>query len=1496
MTDGLARTAALAFSIAAAACTRSAPLAKVPHAAASEVTWSNLPISASAPIDGTAFDEIALAGGEVLRLEAAAGFALGERVRTGAGFAETWTIATPKDGTAIYRASPSAAALLVRHGAVSRAHVARGSEPGYSWFELETRALTWAEGPLHVPFPALAAPERIDFDGFSALDRALSNGIAAAKNPADARRFATAIRRVMALRAVRGLRPVSGFPYFFDETPALAVTPKEPALAEGFYGVPPGGALETRVEGPQILHVWSRGVRGDVDRIVRLRVLEGDRVRAVGGGRVLRSGEAQSETPPPEAEPGDVPLRRAVVQVPPGEHRYKIEITGGPAFVRMLAAKPVVHFEDLASGTKSEQAQLELASDACKRGDAPAICAMALALSGKDDEQAGPERGSLSYGAALAAAPREVRAIADNLARGGPRDPSADLELAASDGDPGAMARLEAGAAESLDDVLRAAWLRGWARGTRWSVDDEDTAAERVHDAKAHETWTSLLFEDDDRPECASASETPWPEITTQDSTFSAQGFYGAPALTLLAVTSCRDPGPVGLVVDGKTLKATPGGPVATWHVLVQGTSVHAHRLEPTSGHVYAVAPEMAHCGARFAQIAAPRLASSRPTVRFSSPAGSTRGLEVWLREGSSTRGEIVATQVQSSAPPSRVRIVVSSQPGLLAIDERGTRWRRVAKVALPAWANAGVEVEGPSYLAIRGISRIPKTTEDARAPSLEATARRSASLALDEGALVRLSRKILEAPPEARGPLYLERALVLARAGAERAAYDDAGAAKSLGAAGKRGEDPLVLVRRALKVNPLRPFTLPSGVPAHGIEADFEPGAKRCGGTTGPRALMAETVTKLAALSGEEAPAWDRELAISTFAAAEANPADPRGPLLLDRALTGSWWHAVTPPELALLRVKRERPEPVDPPVDGTGALRARIVTGDPFDGAHFVTVSDRHQVKAVLAGLAPAKARVDVVCAPMSPSAAAGERCPVVFGLGAGPPVRVLASADGHASHDLPPEPKTGPPPPFVIAVPRTPARWSAVARIVLDREAPGTTHVDKVGWVIGPADPRSRLLVKAGKSMALSLERGLYRIDARAEPGESPKVVLDIDGKEEPVPPDGSPLLFVVRNRSRVTVTSQVGTSTVAFAERVGPTEPEPNIADRMAEAPREAVRPLAADLGHAPLEHAGVERVAENAPPPLSAFEDALGTFWAGTLALHSTINEEDDTDAGRDSHVSIVGGYKRRLESIDLWVGLSGLMRSRTGTPTYGASALFYEDAQRIHLRMTAGADVFRQEVAGVPVQTIAPHGFVEYSWRATRDFFVLPRLGYDGFYTSATKRLSSLSGVDEDVYNYFRAKRPTLLFGQALFWFVPYFDDIFYLRARVTADAKHRYLSHMAARPGIFLALGNLDLTGYVDAAWYAAIPYVQLTPLYQVVAAMTLTFNGWVTPGSFMIQPQVGGRVRADAPGWEAFAGINVLASRRRGLRDYSSLELDFPEQLGGGVPWRPGEAEGAR
>jgi hypothetical protein len=64
--------------------------------------------------------------------------------------------------------------------------------------------------------------------------------------------------------------------------------------------------------------------------------------------------------------------------------------------------------------------------------------------------------------------------------------------------------------------------------------------------------------------------------------------------------------------------------------------------------------------------------------------------------------------------------------------------------------------------------------------------------------------------------------------------------------------------------------------------------------------------------------------------------------------------------------------------------------------------------------------------------------------------------------------------------------------------------------------------------------------------------------------------------------------------------------------------------------------------------------------------------------------------------------------------------------------------------------------------------------------------------------------------------------------------------------------------------------------------------YDIWSDWGSLDVQPGVAAFSHIANGGWQVNVFVNLFASHRRGLRDFSSLELDFPEQLGGGIPWR--------
>src|SRR5262249_39757713 len=141
----------------------------------------------------------------------------------------------------------------------------------------------------------------------------------------------------------------------------------------------------------------------------------------------------------------------------------------------------------------------------------------------------------------------------------------------------------------------------------------------------------------------------------------------------------------------------------------------------------------------------------------------------------------------------------------------------------------------------------------------------------------------------------------------------------------------------------------------------------------------------------------------------------------------------------------------------------------------------------------------------------------------------------------------------------------------------------------------------------------------------------------------------------------------------------------------------------------------------------------------------------------------------------------------------------------LRLRLAAWVDGYAQKIGLTDARTFHPHGYAELSLRVTPNLFILPRVGYDGFYSNLLERPISLDAVDDDIYNDFRARRNTLLYGQALSWWVPYFNSIIWTRTRVNFDAATRGLSHVSFRPGTYFAFDNVELDLFAEATWFAA-------------------------------------------------------------------------------------------
>jgi hypothetical protein len=700
--------------------------------------------------------------------------------------------------------------------------------------------------------------------------------------------------------------------------------------------------------------------------------------------------------------------------------------------------------------------------------------------------------------------------------------------------------------------------------------------------------------------------------------------------------------------------------------------------------------------------------------------------------------------------------------------------------------------------------------------------------------------------------------------------------------------------------------------VHAYGVEPDFDPGAPRCGTSKdGPRARLAAIVDAIETAKSETHSTFDAKLAIDAFEATSFAPVDPRVPSIFQRALVGSKW--TTPRDLPTsgsspLKVQRPTDPRLEGALDGDGELRARVLTGQPFPRGSYATIYEGRPAKAALSGADGATAFVDVVCAPRDPADALDATCPISVTIGNGAPLRPATWADGHAAIELPTLPPKGKQSQIVIAMDPSPGRWEAVARVVFDREVPAATHIEGVGWVLLPPGLQYRWLVKGGEQIVTNVEQPtLVRVDALAEPEDHPKVVVVVDGKENVIDADGAPRIFAVHKAGAVTVKSIGGASTVLFAERVAKAQlPDPAVVDdaepdAMHSEVADPSEPIAAsttallDANGAGIHEGTWKDMAAESPRPLTPFEENFGTVTSHVLGRWGTYREGvQATDA--DGYIEESIGYRRKIESIGLWTGFGGTVREREESASWAASALLYEEIDR--LRFAGWLEYWGQDVPGFAnVRTWKPRGFVEYSWRVTPSFFLLPRAGFDGYYTNISQPVPlSLFDVDDDVYNDFRIKHTTELFGQVLSWWVPYVNDIFYLRGRATFDANLGVLDHYALRPGAFFAIGDFELGAYGDVAYYRATPGVRTTAIGNVTGSGYALYNLWVNDGSFDMQAGVGGRARTYDGGWEVYALVNLFASFHRGLRDFTSLELNFPEPLGGGVAWRGPMAGGGK
>jgi hypothetical protein len=630
----------------------------------------------------------------------------------------------------------------------------------------------------------------------------------------------------------------------------------------------------------------------------------------------------------------------------------------------------------------------------------------------------------------------------------------------------------------------------------------------------------------------------------------------------------------------------------------------------------------------------------------------------------------------------------------------------------------------------------------------------------------------------------------------------------------------------------------------------------------------------------------FDRSLAVQAATVAAAAPNDPRAETLVTLATTSSKWKLLHDVEGGGGRLPIPHEKEQSPILDPDGRLRPRIHGGDPF-GQSFVSVTSDRPARAFLADLHGAKARLDIVCVPRR-APEPGEKCPLKVMIGQGGIVPFKLGDDARTTVDLPHGKGRGKGAELEVSLKPTKGDWVALVRVALDREMPATSFVQGVGWVLDTPHIQFRFLLPPGKPIRLmSAAPGLLRIDALPEHADgSADVVVTTGGKDITVPANGEPKIIPITTAGIVVVSTRGGAATLAIAERA-------EADSRTPESDTDVRPPTVVELDQTAarmrVDDGAWRSVAESSPRPLTWLEDRLGTIESQTGGSASTYRDGARDDTSLDAYGYQALTYRRRIESINLFTLGSGLVRAREGAPTYGASVSLYEDLDTLRLRVSGTAGGFTQELANGAEYTLRPRAFVEYSGRLASDLFVLPRVGYDGYYTTLSARPASSRQVDDDLYNAFRFERNTFVFLQGLLWYVPYFNEIVYLRVRGTYDATNGAFSHASARPGTFLIFRSVEIAAYFDAQYYLATPGARRSSSIDPGFGGGVTVHVPIVPGSVEMRPGVTTQVRTDGS-LQVLGGLTFAASFRRGARDYSSLELSYPEETSGGIPWRSG------
>jgi hypothetical protein len=465
---------------------------------------------------------------------------------------------------------------------------------------------------------------------------------------------------------------------------------------------------------------------------------------------------------------------------------------------------------------------------------------------------------------------------------------------------------------------------------------------------------------------------------------------------------------------------------------------------------------------------------------------------------------------------------------------------------------------------------------------------------------------------------------------------------------------------------------------------------------------------------------------------------------------------------------------------------------------------------------------------------------------------------------------------------------AEWGALAQVVFDRKLPGTRHDPNVGFILETPQTDRRFIVAPGKPIELEVPPpALVRVNAFAEPGDPPALVVVTARGERTVPVDGSPIVVPVVDSPLVRIEAKAGSATIDLYERVADPSADPK-PDPAAAAPPDAAKREAAP---SPFDASGSWRDTAQAVPVPPDGPASWATLHVIGAVMSSNWREGAAIDAP-DTFGQQSLFVRRRFSSIGLWGSAGALVRERSGDPSAGGRIALFEDIARF--RLLAAVDAFAQRVETRDATTVKPRAFAEYAWRAASSLTLFPRIGFDGWYTSLPVRPIGARQIDDDVYSPTRFFRRSLAHVQAMAWWSPAFDLAVYGRVRGVLDAEHGDIASGSTRAGALVSLGRFDIGAHADASWFAATPDARSSAGVDIGAGGHVASHFWLAPGSVALEPSVGAAARLADARWQAFAALGLVLGHGRRRHDFASVDLGFFDSFVGGTLYR-GSASGA-